>query len=196
MTANDNDRPTYRERRLARADRLEGWADKRRVDANRTLTSQPELRSDWAFITQPGHIPERARMNRADDRAFRSLDKADRMASRADGIREQAAGAIYSDDPDAIDQLRAKLERLEAERARIREFNVAVRKAKRVTAEALELLDEKQRANLESLARVAAYQLGPHGEYPSYAGSNLGGQISRLRSRLSALERRRDRAAR
>ena len=72
---------TYRERRLAKAERLRGWAETREVRAEAQLNSNPETRHDIAFITQPGHIPARARMIAADDRAFESLHKASEMRS-------------------------------------------------------------------------------------------------------------------
>lgn len=181
---------TYRERRLARAERLRGWAEKRQTEATRVLESQPELRHDWAFVTQPGHIPERARMNRADDRAYASLDKADSMARRADGIENAAAHAIYSDDPDAPERLREKLARLEAERDRITAYNASARKAHKADPAQrvgdLALLDDSQRANLASLARIGFMR--SDGAFPSYATSNLGGNISRLRDRLARLD--------
>lgn len=178
---------TYRTRRMARAERLRGWAEQREQRATAQLNSQPELRHDWAFITQPGHIPERARMNARDDRAYESLRKAADMARRADGIERAASGAIYSDDPDALDALRAKLAKLEAERKRWTDYNAACRKAGRATAEALALLDDAQRENLASLARVAAFQIRANGAAPAYLTSNLGGTISATRKRIEQL---------
>ena len=70
-----------------KAERLEGWAEKREAKAEAALNSHPEIRRDWAFITQPGRIPLRERMNRADDRAFESLAKARHMRGRAAGLR-------------------------------------------------------------------------------------------------------------
>ena len=67
-----------------KADRLEEWAEKREVKASAQLNSHPEIRHDWAFITQPGHIPLRARMNAGDDRACESL-------AVARGFREKAS---------------------------------------------------------------------------------------------------------
>lgn len=55
---------TYRERREARAERLRGWAEKREKAAEATFKSHEIFRGDHAFNTQPGHIPERARVNR------------------------------------------------------------------------------------------------------------------------------------
>lgn len=70
-----------------KADRLEGWAEKREQRAEARLNSYPNMRHDIAFITQPGHIPARARMIRADDRACESLEVAKRMRERAENIR-------------------------------------------------------------------------------------------------------------
>ena len=70
-----------------RADKYEEWAHKREVKAHAQLNSYPEIRHDWAFITQPGHIPFRARMNEADNRAFHSLNKAEWMRQKADRLR-------------------------------------------------------------------------------------------------------------
>lgn len=178
---------TYRERRERRADRLREWADKRVQRASATLAAddaQP-FAHDIAFLTQPGHIPERARMIARSDRAHESLAKAQSMARRADSIDAAAAHAIYSDDPDAIERLRERIADLEAERARIVAYNKAVRAAGQSTADALALLDPKQRADLASTAKYAPYQLGRCGAFPAYALSNLGGNISRQRQRLA-----------
>jgi uncharacterized Zn finger protein (UPF0148 family) len=69
-----------------KAGRYQEWADKREKRAEVALNSHPEYRHDWAFITQPGHIPARARMNAADDRAFESLDIAKGMREKAENI--------------------------------------------------------------------------------------------------------------
>lgn len=71
----------------AKADRYDMWAAKRREKASAQLNSYPDIRHDWAFITQPGHIPFRARMNAADARACESLNKADEMQRKADNLR-------------------------------------------------------------------------------------------------------------
>jgi Domain of unknown function (DUF3560) len=176
---------TYRERREARVERLRDWADKRQARANATLASHEVYRGDHAFNFQPGHIPERARVIAQADRAFESLHKAEGMDNRADNIESAMGAAIYSDDPDALEQLRARIADLEAERARIKAFNVSCRKGQRT----LTLLDEKQLANYLSCAKLTAYNLGKHGEFPAYHLSNLAGNISRNRERLQHLER-------
>jgi hypothetical protein len=70
-----------------KAEKYESWAEKREDRASAQLNSNPTVRRDWAFITQPGRIPLRDRMNRADDRAFESL-------AVAKGFREKAASIL------------------------------------------------------------------------------------------------------
>ena len=65
----------------------EEWADKREVKANTTLNSHSKMRHDWAFITQPGYIPARSRMIRADDRALESLNVAKGFRHKANSLR-------------------------------------------------------------------------------------------------------------
>jgi hypothetical protein len=178
---------TYRERRLARAERLRGWSDTRVQRATATLAAddaQPYAH-DIAFLTQPGRIPERTRMIAREDRAYASLAKASSMTARADGIERAAAHAIYSDDDDAADRLRERIADLEAQRARIVAYNAACRKAGKCTAEALTLLDDKQRADMLSLARIGMARA--NGTFPAYALSNLSGNLSQQRARLERM---------
>jgi len=77
--------------RLAKAERkaekYEAWAEKRERKATAALNSFPSMRHDWAFITQPGHIPARARMIKADDRAHESLQVAEGFRNKAESLR-------------------------------------------------------------------------------------------------------------
>ena len=76
-----------------KAEKYEAWAEKREHKAEAALNSFPSMRHDWAFITQPGHIPARARMIKADDRAYESLHVAKRMRAKAESLRHvQVAG--------------------------------------------------------------------------------------------------------
>lgn len=180
---------TYRERQEARAERLRGWAEKREESAAAVFAAGEPFTSDYAFNTQPGHFPLRARIIAREDRAHESLAKARSMASRADSIEAAAAGAIYSDDPDAVEQLEAKLVRLEAERDRLKAYNASCRRGARDVG----LLDESQKRELASLARVAAFQLGTGGQFPAYHLANLGGTITRTRQRITEVRNRQTR---
>lgn len=179
---------TYRERRLAKAERLREWADKREAKAAAVFEANEPHTRDWAFITQPGHIPARARIIAQEDRAHQSVAKAREMARRADGIEAAAERAIYSDDPDAADRLRERIAELEAERDRIKRYNASCRKAAKAGGTGdLSILDDKQRADIASLARVCAWQVRAGGAFPAYVSSNLSGNIGRLRRRLEAM---------
>ncbi len=70
-----------------RASKLDEWAEKREQAANKQLNTYPEIRHDLAFITQPGRIPFRDRMNQADNRALESLTVAQNMRNKADNLR-------------------------------------------------------------------------------------------------------------
>lgn len=187
--------PTTRERKLARAERLEGWADGREAKGNATLDRANQL-ADMIPMGQPilvGHHSERRHRRHLDqihsgmDRGIGDLRKAESMRSRAAGIVSAADRAIYSDDPDAIEQLEARIAVLEAERDRWKAFNAAVRKAKEVTEDALNLLDGHQRAQYVGSVKYGCP--GKYGQAPAYHVSNLTGNIKRNRDRLAQLQR-------
>jgi hypothetical protein len=163
---------TYRDRREARAERLGEWAGKRETRAAAVLTAGEPYRGDTAFNTQPGHIPERARLNAREDRAHESLVKAASMRSRAGGIESQLAAAIYDDDPDAITQLRGRITRLEAERDTAKAANTAYRQA--------------HKTELKAMTPFERDQVMP---YPGYHFANLSGNLSRQRARLARMEK-------
>lgn len=184
---------TYRERREARAERLRGWADKRDDKAAGAFDAADSIAERFPF-GQPilvGHHSE-GRARRDQDRittnmrrGIENTRKADQMRERAENIERAAKHAIYSDDPDAADALRTKIDKLEAERDRINAYNASCRQRK--AAGDTSLLDDRQRADLVTTARVCAYQLRKYGQFPSYATTNLGGTINAAKKRLEKL---------
>lgn len=177
---------TYRERRLARAEKLRDWSAARQA-------KQPALseaaRADEAKTGIPfgqpilvGHHSERRhrraieRIDRAMAASVENSRKAEEMASRADNIEAQAANAIYSDDPDAIERLTEKIAAMEAERERMKADNAAFRK--------------EHRAELKGMTGYERDCAVPH---PRYSIANLGGNISRARKRLEHLKREAER---
>ena len=185
---------TTRERREARAERLAEWADKREARGTAEL-EQARARASLIPFGQPilvGHHSERgdrnyrAKIGAGYDRGFENLAKADDMRSRSQSIANATERAIFSDDPDAIERLTARIADLESERARIKAFNKSCRATLGGNPE---LLDARQRADLESTRRCAAWQIGKRGEFPAYVLSNLGGNIRRQAQRLAQLQR-------
>lgn len=190
------DEPTYRERREARADRLRGWAEKREAKAEAAL-EQARTMADMIPFGQPilvGHYSEgrdrryRDRIGSTFERSLEHAEKARSMTGQAATIESQLDRSIYSDDPDAAERLEERIAELEAERDRIKAYNASCRKAaKSGGAGDLTLLDDDQRADIQQLAKVCAWQVGAGGAFPAYKLSNLSGNIKRNRDRLAAL---------
>lgn len=164
---------TYRDRRLARVERLTEWAGKREDKAAALHERNAPYRGDVAFNTQPGHIPERARAIARTERAFEHEVKAEQMTAKAANIAAQVEHAIYDDDPDAIERLEQRLVGLEARRDAIKAENAAYRKA-----------------NKAELADLTAWGRNQQMPYPGYILTNLTGNIGRQRQRLELLKRR------
>jgi hypothetical protein len=184
---------TYRERRLAKADRLRDWADKRAEKSANAFESARAI-ADNIPLGQPilvGHHSEKrhrrdiARIDNGMRKGIEHENKARDMSSRADNIEAAADSAIYSDDPDALDALTAKLACLEAERERVKAVNKMIR-AKGLEACASELTAAEM-ASLMSVVRHQAYYHAETRGYPPYHSSNLSGNISRLRKRIAGM---------
>jgi hypothetical protein len=171
---------TRRERLERKAERLNEWADKRDAKASAAYEQSREIAERIPF-GQPilvGHHSERG--HRAD---IGRIDGAMRR-SRAENIERAAKNAIYSDDPDAVEQLTAKIARLEARRERIKAYNRTC-KAGQEHGD-LSILAEPEARDLLSTMRAVPYQC-KNGRFPSYALTNLGGTIRTAQKRLAQL---------
>jgi hypothetical protein len=182
---------TYRERRERRAARLREWAAGRAAKSEAAFDRAHEI-GDQIPLGQPvlvGHHSERrhrrdlARIDGAMAAGVEHGRTADRMGQRAANIEAALEASIYDDDPDAVERLRERIAALEAERDRIKAYNASYRRGQPDPS----LLDKRQRETLESVRRVAPYQLGKSGAFPAYALSNLSGNLARNRQRLARL---------
>jgi len=82
----------YRQERVnAKAERYQGWADKRRERAASVFKADSWADGDTAFNTQPGPIPGRAQMIARHHRQFESLQVAENMESKAASLRAPVA---------------------------------------------------------------------------------------------------------
>jgi DNA primase len=207
---------------MTRRERLE-----RKQELRSEWAAKAEVRADARFATahsiveniplgQPiliGHHSER-RHRRDLDRMATNMSKgveesklADHHRSCADGLAHALETSIFSDDPDAIDQLEAKLARLLTEQERDKAINRAVRKVAKLPeperADRLAVLLAEipgfDAADLEKrtrLARQLAENVPGYGMgIPSYSLSNRNGEISRTRKRIEDVWRRQQRAA-
>lgn len=187
----ENDRPTTRERKAAKADRYREWADSRDSKAEQSFRKADEVAS-LIPMGQPilvGHHSEgrhRRDVGRIESGMRNGVEhsrKAESHRQKADGIERQLGNSIYSDDTDAVERLEAKIADLEAQRERIKAYNKSCRRGE----PDFSLLDDKQRDDLKTIAKVASFQLGDNGEFPKYVLSNLGGNIRRNKKRLEQL---------
>lgn len=185
---------TYRERRLRKAERLREWAEKRKTRSAAAFKTAATI-ADGIPMGQPilvGHHSEkrhRADIARIDNGMRKGIEhehKAADMTSRAANIEAAADDAIYSDDPDAIEQLRERVEALEARRQRMKAENAAYRKGDPAYAALMGISVEAAAHVRAEIAKGYSWCQQPH---PAYSLQNLGGNISRQRKRIEKLER-------
>jgi hypothetical protein len=116
-------------------------------------------------------------------RAFEHAGMAEHHRSRAEGIQHQLDHSIFSDDPDAPERLRERIEKLEAKREFQKACNAAYRKGG--VAGLRGFAGEKVVAAFENLVRLCSWERMP---FPSYSMTNLSANIRRLKNRLAAIE--------
>jgi hypothetical protein len=103
-------------------------------------------------------------------------------AAAADGIERALERSIFSDDPDAIEALTAKLAALEAERERIKAHNARCRKG---DPDAIAAIARRCNATADD----------PRKGYPPYMLRNLAGEIGRVKRRIEDVRSRQQRTA-
>ncbi len=167
---------TTRERREARAARLNGWAEKREAKSA-TMHAAGDMREEVSGIPMGQPVMSQRHRNAIDKanaatrRALANDDKAASMRSRAANIEAAADNAIYSDDEDAIERLRARIAEREAERAAMKAANA----------------DFKAR-HKSQLAALSPFMRGQALPHPPYTLTNLAATIRRDKARLVEME--------
>ena len=181
---------TRRERLERKLERRQEWADSRRDKANAVLNNRPSYASDWAFITQPGHIPARARLIAREDKAYENLNMAQHHEQKAAGLADQLDRAIFSDDPDATSALEQRIAENEAKRDRMKQINALYRKNDAAGLLALGI-------NLDSLKEKLAAAGSYWGSAPHlpYELTNLGARIRDDKKRLDQVKEQQERSA-
>lgn len=183
---------TRRERKEARMQRRLDWAVGRDKKAASIDAYTDRYRGDIAFNTQPGHIPERARVIRMQDRAFQDRTMAEHHRSKADGIAHQLERSIFTDDQDASERLRERIAGLEAERNRMKAVNAEIKRGPgweaRLTAAGTALTEREKKLLLDVARSQPYYCKNGVPVFPPYALTNLGGNIRRLKGRLAAAD--------
>lgn len=199
----------YAERRAARIARLEERAAAKKDEAAAAFRRADQI-ANVIPMGQPilvGHHSERrhrkdiARIDNGMRRGFEANKEAAELERRAAAAASNTA--ISSDDPEAIDKLREKLVKLEAERARYKKINAAIRTTKLrankdgVAWEPLAIAALVELTITESLARdlVTPDFAGRIG-IADYQMANIGAEVRRLERRIADLESRDARSCR
>ena len=176
---------TTRERIEARIERREEWAATRQSRAASVFHESERYRGDYAFNTQPGHIPERARLIKREERAFEDVKMAEHHESKAAGLERQLDRSVFSDDTDAIERLEARIAQHEKARDQKKRINALYRKGDAAGLAAMGL-------SLDTL-RAKCAAAGPYwGDKPflAYELTNLGARIRSDKERIEEIKRR------
>ena len=184
---------TRRERLERKLEKRQEWAAGRESKASALLARNEPFRGDHAFNTQPGHIPERARVIAREEKAFEHLDMAKHHVQAAEGLKTQLETSIYSDDGDAIEALEERISENETERTMKREANKIYRAnpKNQETSEKIQRLIALGLSEAEAKAGFTPDFCGRYG-FPDYVLSNLGGRITADRNRLEFIRDRQE----
>ena len=186
----------YEQKQAARKARYEERAEQASAESASTYNRARDMAQAIPF-GQPilvGHHSEtrdrnyRDRIHTTYGKAFALQDKAKHYEQKAASV---GTGGISSDDPDAIEKLRAELANVEQAQERMKAANKAIRTHKteetRIAALVAQGLTEAQAAEL--LKPDFAGRVG----FPSYALSNNNANARRIAGRIAELEKRRQR---
>lgn len=180
---------TRRERLERKLEKRQEWAAGRKSKADALRKVDEHLRHDWAFITQPGRIPARERMNRRDERAYEHSKMADHHETKAAGLARQLDRSVFSDDDDAIERLKERIAENERKRDRMKKINAAYRRgdAAALAELGLDLEKLRERVDHQSEGGRLSWLAKP---FPSYELINLGARIRSDRKRIEEVKAR------
>lgn len=139
-----------------------------------------ESRCPSVMVAGPARFPTRKKEKQNSAREAHWKDYND-IFGLLDKIQGTGTGGISSDDPDALDKLKAKLEGLERNHAEMKRVNAYFRKHK--TLDGCPDLDASMREDLELYT-------SRYGMVPTFALSNNLANIKRVKERVTELERR------
>lgn len=184
----------YEERKQARIDRYREKAEQARAEstalsrqssemASRIPLGQPMMPDHYSYKSDKRY---RERIGKKMEQSIAASEKAAYYEHKAEAAESNTA--ISSDDPDAIDKLTEKLERLKAAQAQMKKINAYYRKHQ--TCRGCEGVSSELAAKLDdSMAEAYSWETAP---YPAFALSNNNQEIHRLESRIKQLAQARE----
>ena len=191
----------YEDKQERKRDRLEAAAGRARAESASRLGAARRI-GDAIPFGQPilvGHHSEKRhrrdieKIDRNMRKGFEASDRAADLAGRAAAI---GTGGISSDDPIAVQKLKAELAPLEKRQAQMKAANAAIRKHAKegATAQiaALVALGYSSASAAKLLEKDFAGRIG----FPDYAITNNGANIRRIEKRIAELATKETTAAR
>lgn len=178
----------YEARQAARRARLEARAAAAEQEAQRRYEAADRIGKQIPMgqPIQIGHSSEkrhRADLNKIDRYMRASIaarDEAAKLSARAGAV---GTGGISSDDPAALDKLRAELAQLQATQEQMKRANALLRKGDRAGLLGLGLSEAQ-------IDRLSTPDFSGRIGYPAYALTNNGANIRRVEKRIAELEAR------
>jgi len=195
---------TRRERLERKLEKRKEWAEKAGARADGRFGSARRATNGIPF-GQPilvGHHSEKRHRNalkRSDQNMRKGIeeqDKAEHHNSKAHGLEIQLENTVFSDDPDAIEQLEAKIEKAEQQQERMKAVNSIVRsKPKNELTE--EKITKLVRLGQSEVAARAVFEPDFAGRIgiPSYALQNNNANIRRMKERVKDITHRQKKTA-
>jgi hypothetical protein len=190
---------SYEAKQAARKARFEERAAKANAESANTYKRARSMGESIPF-GQPiliGHHSEqrdrnfRNHIHNTYGKAFALQDKASHYADKAESV---GTGGISSDDPDAVEKLRAELATMEASQERMKAANKAIRANKTKEAQIAALIAEG--FTEEQAAEAVKPNFCGRVGFPSYALSNNSANARRVKARIAELEKRSQRVSR
>lgn len=192
---------TRRERLEAKAAKREAWAQSRKAKAESAFKAADNTPlPPFGEPIKIGHHSEkrhRAALEKVHSKITQGFDHS-RMAkhheSKAAGLQSQLDSSIYSDDPDAIEALEAKIAALEEKQTRSKNINAVLRKASRTGEDKAAALIAAGFTESEAKLYSTPDCMGCIG-VPSYSLQNNNANIRRCRQRIEQIKAQQRRTA-
>lgn len=186
----------YHERKEAKIERYQELAQKNEIKSAQ-LSEQARIMADVIPFGQPilvGHYSEKGDRNYR-DRIWNKMDKAVETAEKAEYYAQKAASAasnnaISSDNPDALEELKEKLIKLEDQQEKTKKINAIVRKKNTTQEDKIKMIVD---LGMKETTAINCLKPDDYGRFgiPAYVLTNNNANIRRIKERIEELSKQR-----
>ena len=186
---------SYEQKRADRAERLRSRAAKLATEADSRLAAdRSKLDAMAGTPVLVGHHSEKRhrrdleKMQRNTEKAIGAHKESERLKGAAHAAENNTS--ISSDDPDAIEKLRAKLTEVAYQHAGAKAINKVLRGVKSTEEATAKLNAAALMLSPSALANLSKPDEFGHWGVPAYKLTNLNAEAKRIRARIDELEKR------